>query len=219
MTEQAPTVGARQLSEPVVGAVAGVVAIIVFTIVHHITISNILFMLVPMAVLGGLSGALLAWIHTRMSGSSWWGLNGVYLAAFGLLSATSVTVFEPVTTMAEVLAVNGPPDELIGQAMPLTLVFTVATAVLVTAMFGRWRDLPAVLTTTVVLVATLGLNVSIIGLVEFQSGELGLVLFFLALIALIAVTFAVTYTLLMKLASNPSPLMSKPTIVGSASLD
>lgn len=201
MTMETVAPGTDPRPAPLVGAMAGAVAIVVFAIVHQIVISNIWFMFGPMVVIGALCGGLIAWVHTRLR-SSWWGLNGLYLAALGSLAAISVVAYEPVTTMAEMLVLDGAPGELIGQAMPLTLVFTLVTSVLVTFTFGTWREFPATLATTSMLVATLGLNISIIGLVEFQSGEFRLAMFFFALVALIAATFAVSYVVLMKLMSG-----------------
>ena len=200
--------GARSIPEPVIGAMAGMVAIIIFTIVHDVLISNIWYMLIPMAILGGVCGSMLAWLHTRMPEASWWGLNVAYVGSFGVLGALSVAAFDPVTTVIELSALNGPPDQLIGDAIPLTIGFTVTTAVLVTRVFGRWRDLPAVLATSVVLVVTLGLNISVIGFVDFRSGGLGVALFFFALVALIAITFAGIHSLLMRLAASDHRLPS-----------
>ena len=94
--------------------------------------------------------------------------------ALGLsLGVASVLFFEPVTTMAAVITLNGPPTELINQAMPMTIAFTLGMAILITLLYSRSiAKFFAVLLTCTVLVALLGLNVSAIGLVDIPSGSL-----------------------------------------------
>ncbi len=60
----------------------------------------------------------------------------VYLMMFGLLGATSVIVFDPVTTLAEVIEDEGPVDELIRIALPMTFIFALATVVAISVPFG-----------------------------------------------------------------------------------
>lgn len=176
------------------GAVAGIVAAIAFTVIHDIVISDIWAMLPIMAVAGAISGACLGWSYARMvSGPSlrtWLAYTTTYLLLFGLLGAISVVVFEPVTTMAAVIERGGPVDDLILQALPMTIAFTVAAAVLVTWLFGRgWRDLGAIGLTTAVLVLFLGLNISAIGLVEIPRSGLYLIGELFGLVAVIGLVF------------------------------
>jgi hypothetical protein len=176
------------------GAVAGVIAALAFTLIHDIVISDIWAMLPIMAVAGAISGACLGWSYARMVSApslrTWLAYTTTYLLLFGLLGAISVVVFEPVTTMAAVIERGGPVDDLIVQALPMTIAFTVAAAVLVTWLFGRgWRDLGAVGLTTAVLVLFLGLNISAIGLVEIPRSGLYLIGELFGLVAVIGLVF------------------------------
>jgi hypothetical protein len=176
------------------GVVAGVTATVGFTLLHDLVISDIWAMLPIMAIAGAICGACLGWSYARLfavpSVGGWLGYNAAYIVMFGLLGAVSVVVFEPVTTMAAILERGGPVDDLIVQALPMTLAFTLATAALISLVFGRgWRQFGAVLATTSVLVFFLGLNVSAIGLVEFAEGGLYLVAEMFGLVAAIGVMF------------------------------
>lgn len=178
------------------GVVAGVVATVGFTLLHDLLISDIWAMLPIMAVAGAICGAALGWSYALLfaapSLQSWLGYNTVYLVMFGMLGALSVAVFEPVTTMAAILERGGPVDDLIVQALPFTLAFTLVTAVLISLLFGRgWRQLGTVLATSSVLMLFLGLNVSAIGLVEFTDGSPYLVAELFGLVAAIGVMFTV----------------------------
>jgi hypothetical protein len=183
------------------GVVAGLVATVGFTLLHDLVISDIWAMLPIMAIAGAICGACLGWSYARLfavpSVWSWLVYNATYMIMFGLLGAVSVVVFEPVTTMAAVLERGGPVDDLIVQALPMTLAFTAVTAVLISLIFGRgWRQFGAVLATTSVLVLFLGLNVSAIGLVEFAGGGLYLVAEMFGLVAAIGLMFILTVLVL-----------------------
>jgi hypothetical protein len=180
------------------GIVAGLVSVLVFTWIHQLFISDIWFALVPMLVAGALCGACVAWTYGLLvpvpSAANWLRYNLTYLGLFVGLGVVSVAIFEPVATVAELLVMNGPPDELIGQAMPLTVAFVVLSAALVTRLFGGGRrHVGPVLVTVGVLVLFLGLNVSIIGLVEFGAGELYLVAELIGLIVVINAVFAAVF--------------------------
>lgn len=159
------------------GALAGAVSAFVFTVIHDLFISNIWFALVPMLVAGVVCGALVSWSYALLADApglrGWLAYNLLYVGMFGLLGALSVLLFEPATTMAAVVSLNGPPDDLIRQALPLTAAFTLGMAVVVAVLYGRsWIRFAAALLTCVVLVALLGLNVSAIGLVAIPAGAL-----------------------------------------------
>jgi hypothetical protein len=180
------------------GAVAGVTSTVVFTVIHDIFISDIWFSLIPMLVVGALCGLCVAWSYALLvsapSAGSWLRYNLLYVAMFALLGAISVLLFEPVTTMAAVVTANGPPDALIGQALPLTAAFTVGMAILVTLLYrAGWKRFGAVLLTCVVLVLLLGLNVSVIGLVSIPRGSLYLVAEMFELIAALNVVYVVVF--------------------------
>lgn len=159
------------------GALAGVISTLVFTIIHDIFISDIWSMLAPMLVAGAVCGLCLSWCYNLMvptpSVGSWLRFNLLFVGMFFLLGATSVLVFEPVTTMAAVVMANEPPDDLIRQSLPMTAAFTLGMAVLVSALYGRsWLRFGVSLLSCTLLVLLLGLNVSAVGLVAIPGGSL-----------------------------------------------
>jgi hypothetical protein len=183
------------------GTFAGTVSTVVFTVVHDILISNIWPMLVPMLIAGIGSGICLAWSYLHLargrSVAGWLAYNLTYLVMFGLLGVVSIAFFEPVTTVGALIAGGRPPDGLFMRALPMTVVFTVVGASVVTWVFGRrLAGFGAAVVTMTVLMLTLGTNISIIGLVEFSGGTWYLVGEFFALTALLAAVFAVTFAIL-----------------------
>lgn len=132
-------------------------------------------MLAVMAVAGASSGLCLAWTYRRLTDrpyiGSWVRYNLTYMLLFAFIPALSVIMFDPVMTFAEAAESEGPLDELILEALPMTVGVTVAIAVIVSLLFGSLRqDFGPVLITSVVLMLFLGLNLTIIGLVEFSGG-------------------------------------------------
>jgi len=183
------------------GALAGAASAFGFALVHAIVISDIWNTLVIMMVAGAVCGLCICWSYRRLfsqvSVGSWLLYNLVYLAMFGLLGAVSVAVFDPVTTVTAIMEAGGPVDDLIVQALPTTVVFTFSTAGLVGLLFGRASsDFGAVLSTTAVLVIFLGLNISVIGLVEFDGGSAYLVLELLGLVLAIGAFYASAFVAL-----------------------
>ena len=76
-------------------------------------------------------------------------------------------MFDPVIPMAVLIAANEPPSELIAQAMPLTVGFIVVAALATSLLWGRSvPKFASSLVTTTILFVLLGLNVSVLGLVE-----------------------------------------------------
>ncbi len=180
------------------GALAGAISTLVFTIIHDIFISDIWFMLSPMLLAGALCGGLVSWSYGLLVSSNslrnWLGYNLIYVVLFCLLGVASVLLFEPVTTMAAVVTLNGPPTDLINQAMPMTVAFTFGMAILITMLYGpSWVKFGSVLLTCVVLVALLGLNVSAIGLVSIPVGSLYLIFELFELIAALNLVYAVVF--------------------------
>jgi len=180
------------------GAAAGAASALVFTIVHDLTISNIWPMLAPMIVAGVLCGSCITWTYDRLferqSVGTWIGYNAVFLAMIAALAAASVTLFEPVTSMAAISAQGGPVDELIVKALPLTGVFTFAATGLLGAAFARRRsDYLRLLLAVALLVLFLGLNVSVLGLVSFSGGSILPVVAFFGLIVLLDAVFAAVF--------------------------
>ena len=191
----------KTLTSASLGAFSGIVSTLIFTIVHDIFISDIWFMLLPMLVAGALCGALLSWSYRLLvvvpSRLGWLVYNLIYVALFGLLGVASVLFFEPVTTMAAMVTLNGPPTELIDQAMPMTVGFTLGMAALFTLLYGRSiTKFLAVLLTCTVLVALLGLNVSVIGLVAIPSGSLVVIAELFGLILVLNAVYVIVYLVL-----------------------
>ena len=186
---------------PLSGAIAGALSSVSFALIHQLFISNIWYSIVAMMVAGALCGLFLAWSYgiltTTPSVTSWIQYNGLYLAILGLLGLTSFLAFQPITTIAALLREDGPPDELFGQALPITIAFTIATAVALALLYRRgWRGFGASLLASTVLVTFLGLNVSVIGLVDIPRGSLYLVLELFALVFAIMFVYVALFILL-----------------------
>jgi hypothetical protein len=176
------------------GAGAGALAALTFAAVHALWITDIWFSLVPMMIAGAACGATIGWSYGRLfepSIRTWLGYNASYVIALAVLGLVSVAAFEPRTTMAELLTLDGPPADLIGDAFPLTIVFTLGTAVVLSVLFGRTlAAFGAILVTSTVLVALLGLDVSVIGLIRIPTSSLYLVVELAGLIVVLAGSFA-----------------------------
>lgn len=174
---------------------AGALAALAFAAVHALWITDIWFSLVAMMIAGAVCGATIAWSYARLfepSIRTWLGYNAAYVIALAVLGLVSVAVFEPRTTMAELLTLDGPPVDLIGDAFPLTILFTLGTALVLGVLFGRTpAAFGTILVTTSVLVVLLGLDVSVIGLIRIPTESLYLVVELAALIVVLAGSFAV----------------------------
>ena len=177
------------------GAAAGALAALTFAAVHALWITDIWFSLVPMMVAGAACGATIGWSYGRLfepSVRTWLGYNASYVIALAVLGLVSVAAFEPRTTMAELLTLDGPPADLIGDAFPLTITFTLVTTMVLSVLFGRTlAAFGAILVTCSVLAALLGLDVSIIGLIRIPTEALYLVVELAGLIVVLAGSFAV----------------------------
>lgn len=183
------------------GGLAGAFSAFVFAWIHDLLISDIWFSLLFMMAAGGICGFFVGWsfglLAPRPSWRNWLVYNLIYDGLFGLLGLISVMIFDPVTTMAALIAADGPPDALIGEAMPVTLLFTLLMTILIALIYGfSWSRLGAVGLTCLVLVLLLGLNVSVIGLVEIPSGSWYLVWEMFGLILGINVVFAAGFLVL-----------------------
>ena len=152
------------------------VSMAAFAVVHYLTISDIWFSLPIMAPLGAVVGAMLAWTFRVMGGPGrvgrWLAYCSCHLAVLISLGVVSLLVYEPVSNMRLLTGVLGiqEADRLVGEALPLLAVFTVVGSVAVTAIFGRakWHVIPNLVTTALVM-AFLGSNVVIIGLIELDT--------------------------------------------------
>lgn len=192
------------------GALAGAAAALAFTAFHQLVISNIWFSLPIMMIAGALCGLCVGWSYEKLyrtpSSGGWVRYNLVYVAMFVLMSGVSVIIYEPITTMAAVID-GGSPNELYREAWLMTVLFTIGAAIGINLMFGRRRStyLP-VFVTCIVLVVTLGLNVSIIGLVDIPISGAYLVAEFLGLILFLDVAFVAVFVLLERDQLAPSLL-------------
>lgn len=151
-----------------------------------------------MLIAGALCGLCLGWTYGLLVRSpslfSWIGYNSVFIVMFILLGVVSVLIYDPFTTVAVLIDNDEPPGELIGKAMPMTIVFTLISAILITVLFGRkWTKIWAVLLTCAVLVLTLGLNISILGLVAFPSDTLYLIVELFGLVIALGGAFAAVF--------------------------
>ncbi|MFO7538220.1 MAG: hypothetical protein R6X32_09185 [Chloroflexota bacterium] len=183
------------------GVIAGAASTFVFTAIHHLFISNIWFSLLPMLIAGALCGLCLAWSYGRLfqppSIPTWLLYNLVYIALFFLLGILSILIFEPIATIPQLVVANEPPDELIRQAMPLTLGFILGSAALMTILWGRnLVDIAAILLTCTVLIILLGLNVSVLGLVYIPGSAISLVAKMFGLIVLLNLVYLAIFLLL-----------------------
>jgi hypothetical protein len=188
----------RRVGHAAAGAVSGVISTATFTVVHYYTISNIWPMFVPMAVVGAVCGATIAASFTRLtrreSAAAWAGYNLAYLVMLGSLAAASVAVFEPVTAMAAVTDAGGSVGDLIARALPLTVGFVVVAGGVIGAVLARRpTDYLWALLCTTVLTIFVGLNVSVLGMIDFTGAPLGPVVEFFGLIVLLDAVFAVSY--------------------------
>jgi hypothetical protein len=180
------------------GAAAGAASAFVFAVVHDLLISDIWFSLIALLAAGAVCGLCLGWSYVLLVAApslrGWVRYNLLYLAMFLLLGAASVLVYEPVTTLSAVIAANAAPDELIRQAMPMTIAFTLATAAVVSLQYPKsWRRFGAILLTCSVLVLSLGLNVSAIGLVDIPHGSLYLIIELFGLILALNGVYVVVF--------------------------
>ena len=177
------------------GALAGAFSALVFSIVHQFLISPIWFAIVAMLVAGAVSGTCLACSYAlavkNQTVPTWLQYNALFVAILMALGITSVIMFEPVTTIAELLKSNAPPRALIAQAFPVTALFTTVSAGLLIGLYRPgWGGAVAILVTTLVVVLFLGLNVSILGLVVVPRASLYVIAELFALIVTLALVYA-----------------------------
>jgi hypothetical protein len=181
--------------------VAGIGSALTFAWIHDLFISDIWFFIVPMLVAGAVCGVCVAVTFRLLVRSPsvrvWVLYNAAYVGLFVLLGVLSVIVYEPVTTISALLTLSGPPAHLFRQALPLTLAFGLGAAALLAAVFGHrwWHVVPTALT-MVPLTLFLGLNVSVLGLVELPRSELALVALTFGLIVAIVAVYAATFVVL-----------------------
>jgi hypothetical protein len=159
------------------GAIAGALSTLAFTALHQLLISSIWFALPAMLAAGAFCGACLAWSYALValapSVGGWLRYNVLYLLLLVALGITSLVVFEPVTTIQALLQSGEPPRELIGLALPMTGIFIVVAAATLSAIYrAGWARSASILVTTTAVVLLLGLNISVLGLVDVTRDAL-----------------------------------------------
>jgi uncharacterized membrane protein YuzA (DUF378 family) len=184
------------------GAVAGAASAFAFTALHHLMISDIWFSLPFMLAAGAVSGACLAWTYGMLFGAPragrWWLYNGAWVALLVLLGAASFVVYEPVTTMAALMAAGGaPPPELFRRATPLTVAFILGTTMAASLVWGRsLAKAASILVTTTVIIVLLGINLSVLGLVELDGSAVFMLAEMLLLVMALLFGFAGIFQLM-----------------------
>jgi len=177
------------------GAIAGAFSALVFSVIHYFLISPIWFAMIANIVAGAVSGACIAWSYSlavrKKTRSSWASYNAAFVLILVALCVTSLVMFDPVTTIPALLQAKEPPRALIGQALPVTLVFTLASAVLLSLRYrAGWVASVAIGITALVVVMFLGLNLSVLGLVSVPRGSLYLLAEVFALILALVIVYA-----------------------------
>jgi hypothetical protein len=183
---------------PLSGAGAGAFSALVFMVVHDLLISDIWFSLIPMLVSGALCGAAVSWTYAmlfpRPAFAGWLSYNTVYVAVLVAMGLVSLAIYEPVATVESLIAAGGAPTELIRRATPLSVVSIVFAAALLHRLWGRGAgQFLALLVSSTLVIVLLGLNVSVLGLVEFDSQGWMLVLYTYALTILLNVVYLGTF--------------------------
>ena len=177
------------------GAISGILSTFVFTIIHHIFIVNIWFSFPIMAVAGIICGIGISVSYKLLFDSptisSWLKYNSIFLIMFILLGTFSILYYDPITTVAAVMAKNDSPAELITKALPITIIFTLSFSLFVCKLYGRsFLHYVTIFLTCTILMTALGLNISILGLVEIPTNSIILVLELFGLIITILLVFA-----------------------------
>ena len=196
------------------GAAAGTVTVLGFTVLHQILISDIWFSFIPMVIAGVACGASLAWSYDLQfrpaARRTWWGFIAMHTLLLLGLGWMSVLLFDPVVPMAVLIAANEPPSDLIAQAMPLTVAFILGVAALPSLLWGRGaKELASNTVTALLLILLLGLNVSVLGLVDMAGGSISVVVEFLALLVVIMVGYGLVFQLLEGRGLFAEPLSEK----------
>lgn len=162
------------------GIAAGAVSAFCFALIHDMLISDIWFSLPALLVAGAICGLCIGWTYAalfpRPSVASWLSYNALYDGMFVLLAGASILVFEPVTTLAAVMASDALPDFLIRLELPVIIASTLVMTAVIGRLYARtWSQVAGILATCTVLVLLLGLNVSAIGLIAIPRSSLYLV--------------------------------------------
>lgn len=187
---------------PLTGAVAGAISSLVFMFVHDLLISDIWFSLATMLASGALCGAAVAWTYamlfSRPDLKGWVGYNLLYVGFLVAIGLVSLLIYEPIASAAELIAAGaGPPTELFRKATPLSVASILLAASLIHWRWGRGiSQFLALLLTCALVIVLLGINVSVLGLVEFNRHGWMLVLFTYGLTLLLNTTYVAAFAAL-----------------------
>jgi hypothetical protein len=189
------------------GALAGVLATLVFTVVHALTIVPIWFSLLPMLVAGAACGFSLAWSYSATGGAptarGWLTFNGIAVAILFGIGVASFLVFEPRVTMAQLMLADDPLGDVIPPAVPLMLAGIVVGTIMVWLSFGRRVSaLVPIVLSQALLVFLVGLNFAILGMVEMSADLVPVLWTFLWLTILLGAMYAAIAMALARLASR-----------------
>ncbi len=181
---------------PLLGAAAGVLATVAFTVFHDLWISDIWATFAPMLVAGALSGLSLAWSYSTVPGPDsarrWFGYNAVHVGLLLALGVVSLAVLDPIMSMAEIMASPDPLGDVLPPAVPLMAAAAVLGAAVVWLAYGRRpASLAPMLVTQAMLVFFIGHNLAILGLVDIPANERGRLLSFVGVTVFLGVSFAV----------------------------
>ncbi len=179
-----------------IGAAAGGLTVLGFTVLHDIVISDIWFNLMPMLIAGMICGLCLAWSYRSTAGgrsaARWYGYNASYVLILLMLGAVSLVVLEPRFTMAELMVADDPLGDLLPPAVPLLVVGPLVATVVTWALFGRNRaSVLPILVTQFIIGFLLGHNLAALGAVVWVAEIVPLLAEFVVLTVALAVAFAV----------------------------
>jgi hypothetical protein len=183
------------------GAIAGAATSFGFAALHHLLISNIWFSVLPMMAAGAACGVCLAWSYSLVfetrSPRGWLLYNLMFVGLFVLLGTVSFLLFEPVYTIAGLVAGTQSPGGLLRQAIPLSAGFGVLAGLGISALRRtNLRQTTSLVVTCLVLSVLLGHNTAILGLVHMSQEALPLLAEFYGLIAVVMLGNAGAFLLL-----------------------
>lgn len=189
-----------------VGAIAGAMSALAFTVLHGALILYIWDRAAAMMIAGALCGSFLARSYTTArhtpSATSWLAYNGLHAALLLALGVASLILLEPIASMDTLTASPEPLGDLVPSALPLMTGAAVVGTAVTWATSGRTRALlPSAFTTQLLLVVLVGHNFAILGLVELPNARAALGSFSGATVFL-ATSFALAYLLLNAIAAR-----------------
>lgn len=199
MATQSDPVREAESAGVLIGAFAGSLATLAFTVVHQFMISNIWFMFIPMLIAGALSGIAIVWSYNLMvphpSIQTWARYNLILVALLYLMTPISLLLYDPIITIQALLASpSGLPDHLVQIVTPFAAIYTIIMFIAIVVLHKwQWKYLLAAFVTSAILMLLLGLNIAPFGLVYLGSGWEILMLEQIALILVLNAIFASTY--------------------------